>query len=363
MKLLYITNGITGSGGLERVLSIKTSMLAEEFGYEVHILVLNESTTVKPFFDFSEKIKRHTISVSGNPLQYCLKYRAGIRAKVSEINPDVISVCDDGLKGFFIPRILRKEIPIIYERHVSKLIEIAKNQSSTKRIQTWVKFGLMNFLAKDFKKFVVLTNGNKDEWKTPNLSVIPNPLPFFPEETSDLMSKKVIAVGKQSYQKAYDLLLESWRYTDRKDWTLRIYGKEDPNLKLAQLAQKLGVSDSVFFHPPEKNILKKYQESSIFVLSSRFEGFGMVIIEAMSCGLPVVSFNCPFGPSDIILDNEDGFLVENGNTKSFAEKLSKLINDKDLQKKMGTHARLSSENYKPEEILKTWDTLFKELKK
>lgn len=362
MKLLYITNGICGAGGLERVLSVKASMLAENFGYEVHILVLNESVEQKAFFEFSEKIKRHSISVSGFPLQYWNSYKNGLKAKVAEIKPDVISVCDDGLKGFLVPKILGKKTPIIYERHVSKLIEL-KNKTGLKKWMTHRQLSLMNTLAKNFDRFVVLTEGNRNEWDLKNLAVIPNPLPFFSEKQSTLHNKKIIAVGKQSYQKAYDLLLQIWQKTDRVDWELHIYGKEDSTLKLPELAEKLGINDSVYFHAPEKNILEKYQESSIFVLSSRFEGFGMVIIEAMSCGIPAVSFDCPYGPGDIISDGTDGFLVENGNIGKFAEKLSLLISDEKLRKEMGSNARQTSGKYRPENILKMWDDLFKSLKK
>lgn len=364
MKLLYLTNGICGSGGLERVLSVKASALAEDYDYEVHILVLNESVEQKPFFEFSEKIIRHSINVSGNPVQYWKSYKNGIKSKVAEINPDVISVCDDGLKGFFIPKILGRKIPLVYERHVSKQIELNSEMSGLQRAAVRQKFRMMDFLATDFDKFVVLTPGNKSEWPLLNLDVIPNPLSFLPDKVSTLQNRKVIAVGKQSYQKGYDLLLQSWAllHDKKSGWELHIYGKQEPNLKLENLAEKLGISNSVFFHSPEKNIVEKYQDSSVFVLSSRFEGFGMVLIEAMSCGVPCISFDCPHGPGDIINDGKDGFLVENGNIEKFAEKLSLLINDEQLRKEMGNNARQTSENYKPENILKVWDALFKKLK-
>lgn len=369
-KLLYITNAISSSGGLERVLSVKTKVLAEDFGYVVHIITLSraedgedQSCKDNLFFPFSEKIKLHNINVSGNLFQYISQYVSGIRKLVSEINPDIILVCDDGLKAFFLPKILGNKIPIIYERHVSKLIEISENQSIVRRLVTKGKFKLMDFLAKDFTRFIVLTNGNKNEWKLPNLQVISNPLPFFPTEKSSLESKRVIAVGKQSYQKSYDRLLQSWSLIDKEfqDWELHIYGKFDGNLGLEQLAKELNIEKQVFFHLPEKNIEEKYAESSIFVLSSRYEGFGMVLIEAMSFGIPCVSFNCPYGPSDIIKNNEDGFLAENGNEKELAEKLQKLMKDENLRLQMGNNARGNVQRFLPENVVKQWDELFKRL--
>ena len=125
MKLLYITNGINGSGGLERVLSIKASYFAEQLGYEVHILVLNNAHE-NPFYDFSSKIKFHSISVNGNPISYFLKYKRGVQDVGTLLKPDVILVCDDGLKGFFLPSLITTKAKWIYERHAS--IELNKQK-------------------------------------------------------------------------------------------------------------------------------------------------------------------------------------------------------------------------------------------
>ena len=362
-KLLYITNAIDGSGGLERVLSVKTKVLAEKFGYEIHIITLNQKSKTDLFFPFSEKIIQHNIEVSGNTFQYISKYISGIKKVISDVKPNIILVCDDGLKAFFLPKMLGDKISIIYERHVSKLIEISENQGFVKGVFTKLKFALMDFLAKDFTKFIVLTEGNKNEWKLKNLQVIPNPLPFFPAEKSFLQNKKVIAVGKQSYQKSYDRLLKSWALLEKEfhDWELHIYGKFDEHLGLEDLAKNLKIESQVFFHPPEKNIEKKYAESSIFVLSSRYEGFGMVLIEAMSFGIPCVSFDCNYGPSDIIKNNEDGFLVKNGDEKDFAEKLQLLMKDENLRREKGEKARVNVERFLPENVVKNWDELFKKI--
>lgn len=363
MKLLYITNGITGSGGLERVLSVKASALAEDHGYEVVIATLNE-VNHQPFYEFSPKVKLATFHAKGNPLHYALRYRKSIKELVRSVNPDVISVCDDGLKGFSIPRILGKKIPVIYERHVSAEVLLNRQyKSSLGKWKTLCAFHVMRWLSKDFQRFVVLTEGNLQEWpKEAKRQVIPNPLPFYPQESSSLHPKKVIAVGKQSYQKAYDLLLPIWKHTkNREGWELHIYGKPDRGLKLEELKEELGLGDSVFFHPAVSDIQKAYLNASTFVLTSRYEGFGMVIIEAMSCGLPVLSFDCPHGPADIIADGKDGFLIENGNIENFAQKLALLINDFELRKEMGEKGRESVKRFLPENIIKLWDSLFKDL--
>ena len=362
MKLLYITNGIHGAAGLERVLSIKASYLADKLGYDVHILTLN-SFGESLFYDFSDKIKIHDIIASGNPLHYINQYISGIKKVINAINPDVISVCDDGLKGFFLPKINPISCPIIYERHVSKVIEMGDNPTFFKKIKVELKFKLMNVLAKSFDRFVVLTNDNLNEWNIKNGIVISNPLSFSPNKFSDLQNKKVIAVGRQNHQKGFDLLLQSWKIVQQKypDWNLEIYGKIDKKLALQNIANQLNINNTVRFFEPVKNIQEKYLQSSIYAFSSRYEGFGMVLIEAMICGVPCVSFDCPCGPSDIIKNDEDGFLVENGNIELFATSIIRLIENEDLRKKMGSLARENVKRYLPEIIVPQWDLLFKEL--
>ena len=110
-----------------------------------------------------------------------------------------------------------------------------------------------------------------------------------------------------------------------------------------------------------ENINDKYAESSIFVLSSRFEGFGMVIIEAMKCGVPAVSFACPCGPKDIITDGKDGFLVNNGNTKQLAERICYLIEHEEERKEMGKNAIETAKKYDINEIGKQWKELFEKI--
>src|SRR5690606_19368974 len=297
MTLLYITYGINGPGGLERVLSIKASLLAEEYGYEVHILVINDAH-LNPFYEFSPKIKFHSIKVGGNPINYFNSYKKGIQEKVDQIQPHIISVCDDGLKGFFLPRFIKTHAKWIYERHVSKLIEANDNHSFMKKLLIRFKWFLMEFLGKKFDRFIVLTEKNKNECKSlRNMQVIVNPLSFTSDSFSNLDNKKVICVGKISYQKGQDILIKAWEsvYESHPDWELHLYGKEN-----LDFLDTNNLKNNVHFFPPVKDIENKYLESSIYVMSSRFEGFGMVLIEAMEFGLPCVSFDCNYGPSDII---------------------------------------------------------------
>ena len=203
MKLLYITNGITGVGGLERVLSIKASYLADTMGYDVHIVSLNESGK-NFFYDFSPSISFHTIEVGKKKKLYF----TGLRRLVRDVRPDVISVCDDGLKGFSIPLWIGGRAKIIYERHISKEMITLGNKPN---LRQKVSFILMNMGSRLFDRFVVLTGDNRSQWKGRNVTVIPNPLSFYPEEVSALDRKRIIAVGKVTRQKGYDRLAEAWK--------------------------------------------------------------------------------------------------------------------------------------------------------
>jgi len=364
MRLLYITNQICGSGGLERVLSIKASYLADVLGYEVHLITLNQGKA-SLFYKFSEKLQYHDISVKGNALSYTYRYVSKINQSIKEIEPDIISVCDDGLKGMLLPLVVNKDIAKIYERHVSKNIEI-KSETPTlfQRLKTRLVFSLMHYGAKKFDRFIVLTKGNAKEWKLSNIQVISNPLSFYPELPSNLEGKKVLAVGRHAFQKGYDRLLQSWSLVNNSgigNWNLNVYGKIDNALGYIKQAQEMDIEDSVSFHNPVKNIEEKYLESSIYVMSSRYEGFGMVLIEAMAYGIPCISYDCPYGPSDIITDGKDGFLVPNGDIEVFSEKLILLMNNESLRKTMGEKARRKALNYSPDQIMPIWDNLFKNL--
>lgn len=361
MKLLYITNGINGAGGLERVLSIKTSYLAEHYGYDIYILSLNEGHEPQ-FYEFSPKIKVRSIPVSGDPIQYFKAYKKGVQRIVDEVQPDVIAVCDDGLKGLFIPILVKTKAKFIYERHVSKLIEARADHGFLKSLTTKGKWIVMERLGQNFSKFIVLTEGNKQEWKSlKNLEVIPNPLSFYPEESSSLDEKKVICVGKISYQKGQDLLIRAWEEVWRKhpDWKLELYGYANENFLATDILQH----KNIYHFPPEKNIMAKYLTSSIYVMTSRFEGFGMVLIEAMACGVPCVSFDCNYGPSDIIKNNEDGLLVMKENSKDLSYKLMLLIENQELRNEYGKKAKINVLRFEQNVIAKKWDELFKRVQK
>lgn len=365
MKIVYITNGINGSGGLERVLSVKASHLAEALGYDVHIVRLNEGNET-PFYAFSPRIKFHSIWAMGSQARYLQSYIKGIQRVIKQINPSIISVCDDGLKAFFIPILLGKQRPILYERHASINLNFSKKKTGfTSKFKNQISYWLMRKLAVNFDAFVVLTQGNLKEWQPGNLHVIGNPLSFYPKESALLNEKKVIAVGSHNYNKGFDLLLEAWVILSQKfpEWELTIYGKTDKLNTYYNYAKKLHICETVSFFNPVTNIQDKYLKSSILVLPSRSEGFGMVLIEAMACGVPCVSFACPHGPADIISNNIDGLLVKNGDIVALAAALAKLMADDSLRIEMGARAKANVKQYLPKQVMNAWVNLFTKIKR
>ena len=365
MKLLFITNGVHGSGGLERVLATKTNSLIDQFDYDITILTINGENDLF-FFKFHPKVKFLNIILTGNVFFHFLSYVYQIKKAINLVNPDIISVCDDGLKGLFFPILFTKSTPLIYERHASLSLNFNIESSFFKKIKNKIINKAIIFGAKKFNKFIVLTSGNKNDWPEVLCTVIPNPNPY--QNRSSLIykkEKKVIAVGTQSYNKGYDRLIKIWSIVNNEfpDWVLNIYGKKNDNLNLIQEVERLNLEKIILFHDPIKDIHLQYQKASILALSSRSEGFGMVLIEAMSFGVPCVSFDCLHGPSDIINDGEDGYLIEDGNINAFAIQLIKLIKSQELRSKMSRGALKNVKKYSSDRIILMWDDLYKNLLK
>jgi glycosyltransferase involved in cell wall biosynthesis len=363
MKILYVVPNINNEGGVARVLAIKSNYLIEKCDYQIDILTQNNGNSPL-FYDYNKKTSFYDMILIGNPFHFFKSYRKSIIENIINLKPDVIVICDNGFKAFLIPFIIKTKIPIVLEIHSSLNIEeIENNKSFISKLKAISIAKFKKFSAKKFNKFVVETDESIQEWNIQNGVVIPNPLWFSSNKVADLNSNKVIAVGRHVYEKGLDRLLKIWQKVVLKhpDWHLDIYGKSNDDLELQQLATALKINNNVAFFDPVKDINLKYQQASMYLLTSRFEGFGMVLIEAMESGLPCIAYDCPCGPRAIITNNEDGFLIENGNESDYINAVESLISDEKKRFDMGKKAKISSLKYNIVAIMPLWNTLFKDI--
>jgi glycosyltransferase involved in cell wall biosynthesis len=354
MKLLYIVPKIKIAGGVARVTSVKANYFVEHFGYEIHILSQNEGDTL-PFYDFNSKIVFHYMTLKGRGLSFFVSFQKDINKKVKEIKPDVILIADNGLKAFIYPFVCRTKIPMVLECHGSKFIEEKdlKADFLAKSIRK-IKYQFKDFGARKFTRIVTLSGESLKEWNVENGVVIPNPLWIKNNKISNLQHKKVIAIGRYSFEKGLDRLLLIWKEIIQKhsDWTLDIYTDNIHSLK--EKALDLGLEWGINYLDFVKNIEEKYYEASIYAMTSRTEGFAMVLLEAMASGLSCIAYDCPIGPRALITSGENGFLIPDDCIEIYVEQLSFLIEDQEIRSKLGKKAQAASENYAVDKVMEQW---------
>ena len=377
-KIAYCIPSLYIAGGMERVLTLKANYLADQAGHEVYI-ILTDGKDKTPWFALSPKVKIIYLDLNFDSLWHLpLWKKSWVYLQKQRIYKERLTQCLLELKPDITISMMRREINFIntIKDGSQKIGEIHVNRKNYrnfndagknpfKRILQKIWMSQMIRKVRQLDKFIVLCEEDREQYpELNNVCAISNPLSFFPEQITGTPSKQVLAVGRYEPQKGFDLLLQAWQQVHRKhpDYTLAIYGAGDSTPYKRQ-AQKLKIENSCQFHAPVDNIAEKYMESEIFVLSSRFEGFGMVITEAMSCGVPSVSFSCPCGPKDIIDDEIDGFLVENGNIDQLAEKICFLIEHPDIRRQMGIQARINARRFQLENIMQQWEHLFDEVLK
>ena len=376
-KIVYCTPALYSAGGVERVVSVKASYFAEVYGYDVTIIV-TEGQGRECFFPLSDKVRVINLQLGFEDLWRASflkkillyfkkqrRYKQLLTTELMRLRPDItISV-------------LRREINFINSipDGSKKIGELHVNRSNYRNFtghdnnvikQQFARFWMKNLIGhlKQLDKMVVLTESAKKDWsELTNVTLIPDPLPFKVDEVSSLTCKRVVSIGRYAYEKGNDLLLRAWAKIQDvcDDWVLDIYGVGDQT-PYRHIFQELGVDDRrCHLHESLANVQDAYLNSSLFALPSRFEGFSLVAIEAMTCGLPVVSFDCENGPRNIICDGQNGFLVQPFDVDAFAERLLMLIRDEELRHKMGAEARQSSRQYQIEDIALRWKSLFEEV--
>ena len=374
LKIVYCTPALYMAGGVERVLTLKANYFAEHFGYDITI-ILTEGKDKPLFYSLSDKIKVINLDINFEELWTCsfvkkafvyLKKQRIFKKKLTNelmrIRPDITI------------SLLRREINFINEiKDGSKKIgELHVNRANYRNFEAgdsnaiknmFAKYWMRNLVShlKRLDRFVVLTEEDKASWtELDNVEVIPDPLAFDIDKASPLANKRVIAVGRYVYQKGFDILLQAWAKIEKlhPEWELAIYGMGD-RTPYERIVEELHIDrNRCHLNGPTDDIKQEYLNSSLFVFSSRFEGFGMALIEAMACGLPVISFDCPCGPKDIVRHQEDGLLVPSGDVAELSDAIHQLLSDDALRHVMAKKAIVNVRRFELSEIAERWKNLY-----
>ena len=377
MKIFYIYTALVTKGGADRVITEKANWLAEH-GYDVTI-VTDTQMGRPPIFSLSEKVRLIDLAIDFSKeyghnffvrtilyFKLMRAYRGKLTALLMKERPDIV-ITTLGRDISFITKV-KDGSKKIGEAHTTKHFIRNFHQLESRNV-------IFKYMTKYFRwsmdrqvsrldALVVLTPQHADDWKgLTTIRVIPNAVSFCPEHPSTCDNKQVIAVGRYNDAKGYDYLIPAWEKVHQlhPDWLLHVYGSGELHDHVIRWIKERKLEQTIILHEPTDEIMEKYLESSICVLSSRYEGFPMVMLEAMSCGVPVVSFDCPYGPRNIIRHEEDGLLVEYLNQEALAYNICHLIENDSLRKQMGGNARRNIQRFSRESIMKMWDNLFSEI--
>ena len=370
MKIVYVNRVFAVWGGLERVWTDKMNAFSEISSNEVCLVTTDQGAHKVPFplnkevrhinldIRFFQQYRYHGLRRYWKYYQLIRLFQRKIKTLIETESPDVLITSASEFVGFLVE--CKGEVPLIVESHgtFDRPFHM-QTKTITNRIKKYFHYKALS----KAEQIVALTHGDAEQWRkiNPNVSVIPNIVTMNDTDVySDCEAKRVIFVGRMDSQKGYQYLDVIWRIVEKRhpDWRLDIYGED------ADLPENHGLipkGEHVYPHPQTLDILDKYKESSILILTSIYEPFGLVMPEAMSCGIPVVAFDCPYGPSEIISDGKDGFLIECYDVEAFANRLCMLIENEALRKQMGQYAAQSSLRFKKEVIMPQWNNLFKSL--
>lgn len=379
MHILYIYAEISIKGGTDKVLVEKANYLVNH-GYEVTIVT--ESQMGRPLsFELDSKVKHIDIALDFNK-QYIqgifkrlytysslmCKYKKRLKKVIQKQHPDIV-ITTMGRSLSLLSKIGFDGVKIgeahTTKMHLRSLHLMEQRGGIFKLLAIYMRWSMCRNVSK-LDALVLLTKTDADDWKGKTKTyVIPNPIPFYPTESALLEKKQVIMVGRYNDAKGYDYLIPAWEIVHHRhpDWILQVYGSGELYDDVVNWIKEHKIEDSIVLNEPIDDIKSKYLESSICVLSSIYEGFSLVILESMACGVPVVSFDCPYGPRNIIKDGEDGLLIDFLNIDALAEGICYLIEDNEKRKIMGINARKNVLRFSKETVMRQWEGLFRELTK
>lgn len=373
MKLIYCTHSTYNPGGMERVLLNKVAYLSQLPGWEVSV-VTTDQNQCPPFYPFPEKVRMTDLGINYSEdngkgawkkitgyLRKRKEHKRKLTALLLKEKPDIV-VSLYPSESSFIPDIKDGSKKVL-ELHYCKFFRL---QYGRRGLLGWIdklRTRQDEQIVRRFDKFVVLTNEDRGYWgNLPNIEVIPNAAMHVSDAYSDVMNKRVIAVGRLDYQKGFDRLIQAWELVQHTgkftDWKLDIFGQGEWREMLQQMIDKAELQNTVCLNRPTKQIGEEYVKSDMLVMSSNYEGFPMVMIEAMACGLPVVSFDYKCGPKDIIQTGINGLLVPNGDIQALADAMMKVMEDEAYRKMLSLNARKVVDTYSEQAVMSQWIRLF-----
>lgn len=348
-----LTGTLNAYAGAERACAVLANALAQR-GWQVDVICWHGEESVYPL---DERVRLHPLYRT--PARLKLRWPVVVlrlRRLLQQLHADVLIDVDTNLAWFSVPAAARLPLTHISWEHAHFGADLGH---APRRIAR-------QLAVRRCDAIVVLTERDRAAWQAAfgaqaPIVALPNPLTIpLPAEPADLSQRTVIAVGRLEPVKGFDLLLQAWQKVqqDFPQWRLNIVG--DGSQRGALLAQRdaLGLADSVTLAPATAAITEAYLQASVFVLSSRFEGFGLVINEAMACGLAVAAFGCETGPRALIRDGDNGLLAAAGDPAALADALCRLLGDPALRRRVAAQGRLDAHAYAPDAIAARWETLF-----
>ena len=348
-KLCFLIGNINNSGGTERVGSMLANGLSES-GYEVVLASLTCGDD--PFFPLNKEIKVVSLFNSpGRTLYRIPNLIYKIRQLLKKESIDTLVVVETMAVLFTLPAIRGLSVKHVCWEHFNFNSDLGKKGRRVAR----------QLAARYCDSVVTLTERDKGYWlqgtqHKSQITAIANPCPFPVQEyIKEENTKIVLAVGRLTYQKGFDMLLDAWIQVNKSmpDWTLKIVGEGEDRAKLTNFIKKNKLTDSVELVGNTDDVGQYYKEAEIFCLSSRFEGFPMVLLETLAFGLPIVSFDCDTGPAEV-LEDTGSILVPQSDTNKLALSLIDLMSDNQQRKKISIRSKEKAQIYQPENIINKW---------
>ena len=332
MTIVYVIEKMSGIGGMERIFADKINWLCKQNDIELTLLLVwKDAQSIEYPIDKRINIVKLEVPYVKGGITYPLalyKYNNFIQ----RTKPDITVLC--WVMGAFLGT---------YGHHVGKTI-YESHLAATMMKHRW----LINKIQKHVDMVVTLTTHDAMNFdKAPTVQVIPNFTLLDSTLTPSYESKHCVALGRFVYQKDYPRMIAIWKKIaeSHPDWILDIFGDGEERPIIEQCIKEAQLDEKIWLHGNTQDVAKAYTSGSIYLMTSQMEGFPLVLIEAMTCGLPIVAFNCPYGPQDVIQHEKTGYLIPYHDDDAYIKALSALMDNVTLRKQMGIAAKAAVSQY------------------